>query len=126
MKTILFTLTLALALMPLSAGIHPNAGEYGYQFLDISTNPVALALAGRGIHAGAELASFIRQPASAVLESHRSLGVSHSLWLADTKYNNLYYSYSNRKSHLGLALRGLDYSELEIRDDNGYLIGLYR
>ncbi|MBW6514522.1 MAG: PorV/PorQ family protein [Candidatus Syntrophosphaera sp.] len=126
MKTTLLTLNLLLlALMPLSAGIHPNAGEYGYQFLDISTNPVALALAGRGIHAGTELASFVRQPASSALESHRSLGVSHSLWLADTKYNNLYYSYSDRRSHLGLALRQLDYGELEIRDDNGYLIGQY-
>lgn len=107
------------------ADIHDNAGEYGYQFLDISTNPVALSLAGRGIHAGAGLASFVRQPASAVIDAHRSLGVSHSPWLEDTRFNNLYYSYSNRRSHLGLALRNLDYGELEIRDDAGNLIGHY-
>ncbi|HOZ00472.1 MAG TPA: PorV/PorQ family protein [Candidatus Syntrophosphaera sp.] len=115
-----------LALAPLAAQIHDNAGEYGYQFLDISTNPVAMALAGRGIGSGSTIASFIRQPASAVRESHRSLGASHTFWLADTKFTNLNYSFSNRRSHFGLALRNLDYGELEIRDDNGYLIGQYR
>jgi len=59
------------------------------------------------------------------MDAHRSLGVSHSVWLNDTSFNNLYYSYSNRRSHLGLALRNLDYGELEIRDDTGNLIGYY-
>ena len=126
MKSTSFALLAALmGIMTLTAGIHDNAGQYGYQFLDISTNPVALALAGRGIQGGADQASYLRQPASGLLESHRSLGVSHSLWLADTKFNNLNYSYSNRKYHFGLALRNLDYGILEIRDDNGYLIGEY-
>ncbi len=126
MKTILITLLATLSgILTLTAEIHENAGQYGYQFLDISTNPVSLALAGRGIYSGGQLASFLRQPASAVQESHRSLGVSHSLWLADTNFTNLSYSYSNRRYHFGLALRSLDYGELEIRDDNGYLIGYY-
>lgn len=109
----------------LFADIPENAGEYGYQFLDISTNPVSLALSGRGIAAGGQLASFVRQPSSGALESHRAIGISRSLWLADTKYNNLYYSASSHKSHFGIALRNLDYGELEIRDDNGFLIGYY-
>lgn len=123
--TFLFLTAILLSCFTLGADIHANAGEYGYQFLDISTNPVALALAGRGISAGANLASFVRQPASAVLESHRSLGVSHSLWLGDTKYNNLHYSYSTRKAHFGIAMRGLDYGQVEIRDDNGVFLGYY-
>lgn len=118
-------LALLLPLANLTADIHPNTGEYGYQFMDISTNPVALALAGRGIQGGNGLASFLRQPASAVLESHRSLGVSHSLWIGNTRYNNLSYSFSDRIKHFGLAFRNLDYGRLEIRDDNGALIGHY-
>lgn len=114
-----------LTLGVLAADINDNAGSYGYQFLDISTNPVSLALAGRGIYSGADLAAYIRQPAAATINAHQSLGVSHSMWLGDTKYNNIYYSTSNRKSHFGLALRNLDYGELEIRDDNGFLIGYY-
>ncbi len=123
--SLILVTAILLSCATLIADINDNAGEYGYQFLDISTNPVALALAGRGIHSGSELASFVRQPASAVLESHRSLGISHTAWLDDTKFNNLFYSYSTRKSHFGLALRNLDYGELEIRDDNGFLIGYY-
>jgi hypothetical protein len=126
MKTTYLIILLALAaILPVSAEIPDNAGEYGYQFLDVSTNPISLALAGRGIISGNELASFLRQPASPVKESHRSLGVSHSMWIGDTSYNSLFYSYSTRKSHFGVALRNLDYGELEIRDDNGFLIGYY-
>jgi hypothetical protein len=113
------------AAIGLGASIHDNAGEYGYQFLNLPANPVALALAGRGIHGGQDLASFLSQPASGALESHRSLGASHTAWLEDTKFNNVYYSYSNRRTHFGLVLRNLDYGEIENRDDAGNLIGYY-
>lgn len=124
MKLLSLILILGLALS-LGAGIHEDAGTYGYQFLNISTNPVALALAGRGIHGGQDLAAFINQPAIGAIQSHRSLGISHTAWIDDTKYNNVYYSYSNRKTHLGLMLRNLDYGRLENRDDAGNLIGYY-
>ena len=126
MKNLLLTIVLALAAFSaLPAGIHGHAGEYGYQFLDVSSNPVALGLAGRGIGSGSDLAPFLRQPAASALSSHRALGASHMLWLEDTAANNLYYSVSDRRTHFGLALRTLDYGELEIRDDNGLLIGTY-
>jgi len=126
MKTASLIIMLSLlGSLALTAGIHDNAGEYGYQFLNISNNPISLALAGRGIHRGAELSSFMYQPAVGAVESHRSLGISHTAWLDDTKFNNVYYSYSNRISHFGLALRNLDYGSLENRDDNGFLIGYY-
>lgn len=112
-----------LGIASLSAGIPDNAGQYGYQFLDVSTNPVALALAGRGIHSPNALASFIHQPASGALNAHRSLGASYTAWLADINYNNLYYSYSTRKQHFGLAMRVMDYGSLENRDDAGAIIG---
>ncbi len=126
MKNILITIIVTMAaLTALSAGIHPNAGQYGYQFLDIGSNPVSLALAGRAIGSGADLSSFLRQPAASALNSHKALGASHQLWLEDTTFNNLCYSYSDRKTHFGMALRTLDYGSLEIRDDNGELIGHY-
>lgn len=126
MKNTLLIMILALAAFSaLPAGIHNNAGQYGYQFLDVSTNPVSLALAGRGIGSGSDLSAFLRQPAASALSSHRALGASHMLWLADTAANNLHYSWSDRKKHFGMALRTLDYGELEIRDDNGLLIGTY-
>lgn len=124
-KTILTSTLYLLSLVLLTAGIPDNAGEYGYQFLDISTNPVALALAGRGIHSGNALASFIYQPASGVIQAHRTVGASYTAWLDETSYNNLYYSYSTRKTHVGLAFRNLDYGRLENRDDSGALIGYY-
>lgn len=109
----------------LSAGTHENAGYYGYKFLNISTSPIGLALGGRGIQAGENNAAFINQPAIGAMQNHRSLGVSHTLWLDDTKYTNVCYSFSNRRTHFGLAMRNLDYGEIEARDDNGSLIGYY-
>lgn len=114
-----------LGIASLGAGIPDNAGQYGYQFLDVSTNPVALALAGRGIHSPNAAASFIHQPASGALNAHRSMGASYTAWLADINYNNLYYSYSTRKQHFGLAMRVMDYGSLENRDDAGAIIGTY-
>ena len=109
----------------LSAGIHDNAGSYGYQFLNISSDPVNLALGGRGIHASMDHNAFARQPAIGSVNSHRTLGASYLAWLDDTGYNNLYYSYSNIRSHFGINLRNLDYGSIEKRDDTGALIGYY-
>ena len=124
-KTALILSLIMLFSVFLNADIHHNAGKYGYQFLDISTNPISLSLAGRGISSSSQLSSFLRQPASSTIEAHRSIGASHIIWLADTSCDNLYYSWSNHKSHFGLAFRSLNYGELEIRDDNGMLIGHY-
>ncbi len=124
-KTALILSIIMLFSVFLNADIHHNAGKYGYQFLDISTNPISLSLAGRGISSSSQLSSFLRQPASSTIEAHRSIGASHIIWLADTSCDNLYYSWSNHKSHFGLAFRSLNYGELEIRDDNGMLIGHY-
>lgn len=126
MKRFLLILTASLlGLALLGAGVHDNAGEYGYQFLDIASNPVALALAGRGVHSEYALASYLSQPASSAPEARRSLGIGHTAWLDDTTFNSVYYSYSNRRSHFGLAFRNLDYGRLENRDESGELIGYY-
>lgn len=112
-------------LAALSAGIHENTGTYGYQFLNISADPINLALGGRGIQASLEQNAFIYQPAAGCINSHRILGASHLRWLDDTVFNSLYYGYSDRLSHFGLSLRNLDYGEVENRDDTGALLGYY-
>ncbi len=124
----MYKLVLALLMLSatlLGADLHPDAGSYGFQFLNISSDPVSMALGGRGIHATMDQSAFIRQPAVGSVNSHRALGASHSPWLDDTSYNNLFYSYSTRLSHFGVAMRNLDYGELESRDETGALIGYY-
>lgn len=109
----------------LNAGVHENAGEYGYQFLEIPFNPVSMALAGRGVHSADNNASWILQPASNCLAYGKNVAVSHSIWIGDTAFSTAAYSYSKRSSHLGLALRNLSYGEIEKRDETGFLIGYY-
>lgn len=125
MKSFILTLSMILVLGLLTAEIHQFAGHYGYKFLNVPTGPISLALAGRGAHSSANPAAFILQPAASCEADQRVLGLSHSPWLEDTQANTLAYSYGKRVSHFGIALRNLDYGELENRDDYGNLIGSY-
>lgn len=109
----------------LGARIHDQAGEYGFQFLNISADPINLALGGRGVQASLNHSSFIIQPATGSINSHRSLGASYMAWLDDTSLNSVTYGYSDRLSHFGISLRNLDYGSIENRDDTGALIGYY-
>ncbi|HNQ44074.1 MAG TPA: hypothetical protein PKI59_06570 [Candidatus Cloacimonadota bacterium] len=116
---------LCLAALGLGAEIHSAAGTYGYKYLNIPVCPASMALAGRGIHSGSNAAAFINQPAVSSIESGRSAGFGHSLWLADTAFSTLYYTKSKRTSAISLVLRNLNYGEVEKRDETGYLIGHY-
>lgn len=121
-------LTLGLALLfsgTLFAQIQDNAGEYGFKFLHIPVSPASLALAGRAGDAISNPAAFALQPAINTVERQRSLGVSHSKWLADTDFTNVCYSYSTRRTHFGMLLRHLSYGEIEKRDEAGNIIGSY-
>lgn len=109
----------------LFAQIQDNAGEYGFKFLHIPVSPASLALAGRAPDAVSNPAAFAIQPALNTVERQRSLGVSHSKWLADTDFTNVCYSYSTRRNHFGMLLRHLSYGEIEKRDDAGNIIGTY-
>lgn len=119
--TTLIVLTISLAAF---CEVHDNAGQYGFKFLQNPVNPVSLSLGGRGSIAS-NPASFVIQPASQTWYSHQTVSASHTLWFADTRFTNLSYSTSDRKSHFGLLLRTLDYGDLENRDDAGNLIGYY-
>ena len=118
-------LLLLLAAGLLYAGIAENAGEYGFKFLLIPLHPASMAMAGRAPDALSNPTAFINQPALNTVERQRSLGVSHTRWLADTDFTSVYYSYSQRRNHFGLAMRNLSYGEIEKRDDAGNLIGTY-
>ena len=125
MKYIYVALVFALALSGLSAQMQRDASRYGYKFLNVPGDPVSLAMANRGTHSEGNAAAFILQPAASCELNHRILSVSTSPWLADTQANTVAYSYAKRSSHFGIALRNLDYGEIENRDDTSFLIGTY-
>lgn len=68
-------------------GIHPDAGKYGYQFLNVQSDPAMVAMGGRGVHSLKDQTAFILQPAISVLQSHQNLGASYMMWLDDSVYN---------------------------------------
>ena len=125
MKHITVTLCLILIGGMCFAGINENAGTYGYKFLNVPCGPVALSLAGRGVFSIDNPGSFLLQPAVSCMNNQRLLGITHNMWLADTQVNMITYSFAQRKSHFGIAMRNLDYGEIENRDDTGFLIGNY-
>jgi len=115
-----------LAIMPFTIiGINSNAGEFGFQFLQIPISPVASALGGTGIYANSYAGAFIQNPASNLMDERFSLSLQHSMWIVDTNCSQVVYSNSNRNKHFGLLARILDYGQLENRDDTGLLIGNY-
>ena len=124
MRYILIIMILAMLSFTLTA-INSNAGEYGFQFLQIPISPVASALGGTGIYGNGYAGAFIQNPAANLIEERFSLSLQHSFWIVDTSTSQLVYSNSNRNRHFGLVGRMLDYGELENRDDTGLLIGSY-
>jgi hypothetical protein len=125
MKQIFTTLCLILISAMCFAGINKDAGTYGYKFLNVPYGPVALSLAGRGVYSSNNSSAFILQPASSCVNDQRLLGITHNMWLADTQANMISYSYSRKIDHFGIAIRNLDYGDIENRDDMGIMIGSY-
>jgi hypothetical protein len=125
MKYTYIILCLLLILGNLNAEMQGEVSQYGYKFLNVPSGPISLALASRGVHSTGNAAAFILQPAAACEADQRILTLTTSPWLADTSANCLAYSYAKRVSHFGIALRNLDYGEIENRDDTGFLIGNY-
>lgn len=105
--------------------LHPNAGEYGYQFLNVHGDPAMMAMGGRGVHALMDKSAFSLQPGIGAVKAHQNLGASYMTWLDDSAQNQIYYSSSDRISHFGIALRNLDYGKVESRDETGVFLGYY-
>lgn len=113
-----------LMLLPFTvAAVNSNAGEYGFQFLQIPVNPTAAALAGNGIYGNNYTGAFILNPAANLIDERFSISLQHCIWLTDTSCSQLIYSNGNRNRHFGLTARILDYGQLDTRDDTGLLIG---
>lgn len=126
MKYIYLILCLLMAFGILGAEMQGNTSLYGYKFLNVPSGPISLAMASRGVHNTDNATAFILQPAASCEADHRILAITSSPWLADTQANCVAYSYAKRVSHFGIALRNLDYGDIENRDDTAFLIGNYR
>jgi hypothetical protein len=124
MRKIAFGLMLMLITLSISA-INSNAGEYGFQFLQIPISPVASALAGMGIYASNYPGAFVLNPAANLMDENFNISVNHSVWLVDTNCSQIVYSKGNRNKHFGLSARVLDYGLIDTRDDTGAIIGNY-
>jgi len=125
MKRYIIALMIAVLAISLMAEVHSEAGNYGFKFLNIPATPVSSSLAGRGTHSPGNIGSWILQPASSAMYSHKAASASHSSWLGDTSYTSLVFSHAKRSSHIGLALRNLSYGEIDKRDETGLLLGYY-
>jgi len=120
-------LMLSLMFLPLlaEAEINSNAGEYGFQFLQTTANPVAAALAGTGVYALNYPGAYIQNPAANLTGDNLYASAFHSRWLLDTNSTQLIYGKGSRQFHFGLAARMLDYGTIESRDETGLIIGEY-
>jgi len=105
--------------------INSNAGEFGFQFLQIPVNPIAAALAGNGIYGNNYSGAYLYNPAANLMDERFSLSLQHTIWLTDTNCTQIIYSNGNRNKHFGLTARILDYGEIEKRDDTSLVIGYY-
>ncbi|HPV15305.1 MAG TPA: PorV/PorQ family protein [Candidatus Cloacimonadota bacterium] len=122
-KIISMAMLLCLALSCFA--LHPDAGEYSYQFLNIHSDPAMVAMGGRGVHALMDKSAFTLQPAIGAVKAHQNVGVSYMTWLDDSSCNQITYSSSDRISHFGITLRNLDYGKVESRDETGVFLGYY-
>lgn len=125
MKKIILSLALLSLGLLFAIDVHENAGSYGFKFLQNPTNPVSMALAGRGSNSLSNPSGFVNQPATQVHYAHSVLSASRAHWFAETYFTNVSYSHADRSKHFGLILRSMDYGDLEKRDESGELIGSY-
>ena len=89
-KIISMAMLLCLALSCFA--LHPDAGEYSYQFLNIHSDPAMVAMGGRGVHALMDKSAFTLQPAIGAVKAHQNVGVSYMTWLDDSSCNQITYS----------------------------------
>jgi hypothetical protein len=120
------TLVLSIIMLPLLVSAIPaNAGEFGFQFLQVPANPIASALAGNGIYGNNYSGAFILNPAANLMDETSNVSVNHNLWLVDTSCTQIIYSRGNRNKHFGFSARFLDYGQINTRNDMGRVIGNY-
>lgn len=126
MKRYIIAFSLLLVMLGLGAEIHPKAGKYGYQFLGLPAGPMAVAMGGNSSFGYDNGFAWLSQPAAIPEVNGKSVGFSHLLWLDDTALSSLNYANTTRKSRFAIALRNMNYGQIEARDETGNLIGHYQ
>ncbi len=104
---------------------HENAGEYGFQILEINSSPAMAGMGDTGALITDDALNFLSNPAAGLFNRSRIITVSQSFWLADTDIISGGYSVNKRKSHWGFAFRNLGYGTIDTRDEAGDIIGEY-
>lgn len=112
-------LTLVLSL----SAVNENAGEYGFQILEIASSPAMSGMGDTGALNTDDALNFLSNPASGLYNRSRILTISQNFWLADTNIISGGYSLNKRKYHWGFAFRHLGYGTLDTRDETGNIIG---
>jgi len=102
---------------------HENAGEYGFQVLEISNSPAMSGMGDTGALVTDDALNFLSNPAAGLFNRSRIVTISQSFWLADTNIISGGYSINKRKSHWGFAFTHLGYGTLDTRDEAGNIIG---
>jgi hypothetical protein len=102
---------------------HENAGEYGFQILEINSSPAMSGMGDTGALVIDDGLNFLSNPAAGLFNKSKILTVSQSFWLFDTDIISGGYSVNKRTSHWGFAFTHLGYGSMDTRDEAGDIIG---
>ena len=126
MKKCIAILTLTLILGTLLANnVDKNAGEKGFLFLRIPVSPELAAMANTGEMHHSSPITMLHHPAAFDWQRGKALAFSQSMWFVDTYLYNIAYRNVMFDRAWGLAIKYMDYGQIDKREDNGTLIGSY-
>lgn len=123
MNKINFIVIMLLVVVATLSAQHDNAGEYGFQILEIASSPAMSGMGDTGALNTDDALNFLNNPSAGLFNRSRILTVSQNFWLADTNIISGGYSLNKRKYHWGFAFRHLGYGTLDTRDEDGNIIG---
>jgi hypothetical protein len=103
--------------------LNDNAGEYGFQILEITSSPAMSGMGDTGALFSNDALNFTSNPAAGLFNKSKIISVSQNFWIGDTNLISGALSRNKRKYHWGYAFRHLNYGTLDSRDDSGNIIG---
>ncbi len=125
MKKIYLLIVLVVSLVVSLNAVHDNAGEYGFQVLEINPSTAMSGMGDTGVLIVDDAFTFMNNPAAGLFNKSRILSVAQNFWLADTDMTSGAYSLNKRKYHFGIGFKHLGYGDIDERDTNGMIIGEY-
>jgi len=123
MNKIKFILIMLIAVVGTLNAQHENAGEYGFQVLEIATSPAMSGMGDTGAFSTNDALNFLSNPAAGLYNRGKIVTASQSFWLLDTDIISGGLSLNKRKYHWGYAFRHVSYGTLDQRDETGDIIG---